>query len=147
MRYSLLAALLALVSCSQKPTTLEDFPTRPVTLPAGQVIKVETMMSSVDLMRGMMFRTSLAPDRGMLFVYPMPDRHKHWMYQTLIPLDMIWMDANHYIVEMAENTQPCKTPASNCEQYGGKELSNFVLELNGGLARKYGLQLGQRIQW
>ena len=147
MRYVLLAVLLPLACCGPKATSLEDFPTRPVTLPGGQVIRVETMIDTFDVTRGMMFRTSLAPDRGMLFVYPMPDHHRHWMYQTLIPLDMIWLDSNHSIVEMAGNAQPCKTPASKCEQFGGKQLSSYVLEINGGMAKKYGLQLGQTIQW
>jgi uncharacterized membrane protein (UPF0127 family) len=147
MRYCLLVALLALAACGPPPTTVEDFPTRPVTLPGGRVIRVETMIDPLDLTRGMMFRTSLAPDRGMLFVYPKPDHHWHWMYQTLIPLDMLWLDSNHNIVEIVDSAQPCQTQASKCQQYGGTQLSYYVLEINGGLARKYGLQLGQRIAW
>ena len=147
MRYCLLAALLAIAGCGPKPSTLEDFQLRSVTLPGGQVIKVEMMVDKLDVMRGMMFRPSLAPDRGMLFVYIVPDHHFHWMYQTLIPLDMIWLDSNRNIVEIVENAQPCKTQASKCEQYGGKQLSSYVLEIGGGLAGKYGLQLGQAIRW
>jgi uncharacterized membrane protein (UPF0127 family) len=147
MRYVLLVVLLSLACCGPKPNTVEDFPTHPVTLPGGQVIRVETMIDSLDLVRGMMFRTSLAPDRGMLFVYPKPDYHHHWMYQTLIPLDIIWLDSKRNIVEMVENAQPCKTQASKCEQYGGKQMSSFVLEMAGGMSRKYGVQVGQRIQW
>ena len=64
--------MLFQASCGPKPTTLEDFPTRPVTLPGGQVIRVETMYSRFELLRGMMFRTSLASDHGMLFVSPKP---------------------------------------------------------------------------
>jgi uncharacterized protein len=147
MRSFLLAVLLPLACCGPKPTTLDDFPTRPVTLPGGQVIRAETLIDSFELIRGMMFRTSLAPDHGMLFVYPKPDKYEHWMYQTLIPLDIIWLDSNRDIVEMVENAQPCKTQASKCQQYGGKQISSFVIEIPGGMARKYGLQLGQRIQW
>jgi uncharacterized protein len=147
MRYLLLAVVLPLACCGPKPTTLEDFPTRPVTLPGGQVIRVETMVDNIDLIRGLMFRTSLAPDRGMLFVHPKPDLYTYWMYQTLIPLDIIWLGSNRDIVEIVENAQPCKTQASKCEQYGGKQFSAYVLELAGGMAKKYGLRLGQTIQW
>src|SRR5580658_8665340 len=147
MRFLLLAALLPLTSCGPKPTTLEDFPTRPVTLPSGQVIRAETMVDNIDLIRGLMFRTSLAPDHGMLFVHPKPDKHQHWMYQVLIPLDIIWMDSNHDIVEIVANAEPCKTQASKCPQYGGNQISSFVLEVASGMARKYGLQVSQRIQW
>ena len=91
MRFIVLAALLSLISCGPKPTTLEDFPTRPITLPGGQVISVETMINDFEVVRGMMFRTSLASDRGMLFVHPKPEHYTYWMYQTLIPLDIIWL--------------------------------------------------------
>ena len=147
MRYLLLAVLAPLACCGPKASTLEDFQTRPITLPGGQVIRAETMISNIDLMRGLMFRTSLAPDRGMLFVHPRPGNYAYWMYQTLIPLDIIWLDSNRTIVEMAENAQPCKTQASKCEQYGGKQISAYVLEIGGGMAKKDGLQLGQTIQW
>jgi uncharacterized protein len=147
MRNLILAALLIISSCGPKASTLDDFQTRPITLPGGQVIQAETMVDNIDLARGLMFRTSLAPDHGMLFVHPQPGNYSYWMYQTLIPLDMVWLDSNRRIVEMAENAQPCKTQASKCEQYGGKQISSYVLEIGGGMARKYGLQLGQTIQW
>jgi uncharacterized protein len=147
MRYFLLAALLPLACCGPNATTLDDFPTRPVTLPGGQVIRAETMINNVDLVRGLMFRTSLAPDHGMLFVHPKPNLYAYWMYQTLIPLDIIWLDSNRKIVEIVENAQPCKTQASKCEQYGGKQISAYALEIGGGMAKKYGLMLGQRIDW
>jgi uncharacterized membrane protein (UPF0127 family) len=116
-------------------------------MPGGQAIRAETMIDSFDLTRGLMFRSTLAPDHGMLFVHPQPDHHSYWMYQTLIPLDMIWLDSRHNIVEMAENVQPCKTQASKCPQYGGNELSSYVLEIPGGMAKKFRLKLGQTIQW
>ena len=147
MRSLPLSAVLLLASCGTKPTTVEDFPTRPVTLPGGQVIRAETMIDRIDVLRGLMFRGSLAPDHGMLFVYSTPDYHQHWMYQVLIPLDIVWLDSKRNIVEIVENAQPCKTQASKCEQYGGKQISSYVLEIGGGMARKYGLQLGQTVQW
>jgi hypothetical protein len=148
MRYLPLAAvLLSLAACGTKPSTLDDFPTRAITLPNGQVIRAETMIDKVDLMRGMMFRTSLQPDHGMLFVHPGPDLYPYWMYQTLIPLDIIWLDSKRNIVEIVENAQPCKTQASKCEHYGGKEVSAYALEIKGGMARKFGLQIGQTINW
>jgi uncharacterized protein len=147
MRYLLLATLLSLACCGPKPDLVGDFHTQPATLPGGQVLHVQTMIDNMDLLRGLMFRTSLAPDHGMLFVYAKPDHYQSWMYQTLIPLDVIWLDRNHDIVEMVENAQPCKTQASKCPKYGGVQMASYMLEIGAGLSRKYGLQLGQRIQW
>jgi uncharacterized protein len=124
MRYLLPAAFLLLASCGPKPDTIDEFTTRPITLPGGQIIRAETAIDNVDLMRGLMFRTSLAPDHGMLFVHNQPDHHPYWMYQTLIPLDMIWLDSHRTIVEIVQNAQPCKTQASKCPTYGGAEISS-----------------------
>jgi hypothetical protein len=147
MRYFLLAVTLLLAGCRSKPASVDDFATRAVTLPGGQVLRAETMIENIDLIRGLMFRTSLAPDHGMLFVHPKPDYYTYWMYQTLIPLDIIWLDSKRNIVEMVDNAQPCKTVASQCERYGGHKVSAYVLEIKGGMANKYGLTVGQTLQW
>ena len=145
--FVLLSLALVLAGCGSKPSALDDLLTREVTLPGGHVIRAETAVDTRDIMRGLMFRPSMEPDHGMLFVHREPGHYGYWMYQTLIPLDMIWMDENRKIVEIVENAQPCKTAASKCTTYGGHETARFVLELNAGLVHKYGLQVGQNIQW
>lgn len=149
MRYFLFLVVVCLAGCgeSDKPNTLEDFPTRPLTLPGGQVLKVETMYTNIDLLRGLMYRSSLAPDRGMLFVYPRPDHYYTVMYNVLIPLDILWMDSDRRILEIDESEPPCKMQASKCPKYGGSPISSFALEINAGMARKYGLQIGQILQF
>ena len=147
MRSLTLSCLALLLAGCGSRSTLEDLMTRDVTLPGGHVIKAETAVDTRDMLRGLMFRTSLAPDHGMLFVHPKAGRYSYWMYETHIPLDMIWMDENHQVVEIVQNAEPCKTAASKCAHYGGHEDARFVLELNGGQARKYGLKSGETIQW
>lgn len=83
----------------------------------------------------------------MLFAHRVPGKYGYWMYQTLIPLDMIWMDAGHNVVEIVENAPPCKTPASQCPHYGGNKAAQYVLELGGGMAKKYGLKVGDAVSW
>lgn len=145
----LLACALALAfgSCSERAAKLEDYNTRPVRLPDGTVIRAELMMHPDDMMRGMMFRESLAPDRGMLFIHGEPGRYSYWMYQVRIPLDIIWLDADKRIVEMSPNTPPCQTKASQCPQYGGHEKALYVLELAAGSIEKHGLKLGSRLDF
>ena len=144
MRYALIVIAVLLAGCGVN-TAVEDYRTSDVILPSGQIVKVETMMDTQDLMRGMMFRTSLAPDRGMLFVHRRPGNYTYWMYQTLIPLDMIWMDRTKQIVEIVESAPPCKTEASKCAHYGGHQAAQYVLELAGGMSRKYNLKLGDQL--
>lgn len=145
----LLAILLALslVSCASRGSSYSELHSQDVTLPNGQVIQVETMISREDQMRGMMFRTSLPPNRGMLYVHQDPGVYSYWTYQYEIPLDMIWMDTSHIITEMIENVPPCHSKASECPHYGGAKVARYHLELAGGMARKYGLKPGQRLEF
>ncbi|MDX2149424.1 MAG: DUF192 domain-containing protein [Bryobacteraceae bacterium] len=143
------AAILALCafSCNKDEASLADLRTKTITLPFGQKIKAEVQVSDIEIARGMMFRESIAPDRGMLFIHQRPSVYTYWMYQVKIPLDIIWMDANRVIVEIKENAPPCATKASECPSYGGAAPSQYVLELAGGMASKYGLKPGQRLSF
>ena len=133
---------LALCSCvGEKTVSIDDYNTRAVKLPRGQTLRVEVMGDSRDMARGMMFRESLAPGRGMLFVYGKAGKYQHWMYQVLIPLDMIWLDKDRRIVEIVPNIPPCPSKsAKECAQVGGHATAITVLELAGGMAAKYGLK-------
>jgi len=146
MRYAVVLLFLALASCDKAPDP-DDFKLRDLTLPGGHVIKVETMIGTADLRRGMIYRTSLAPDRGMLFVHPKSDNYPYWMYHILIPLDIIWIDEDHKIVEMVLNAQPCKLTPDKCPQYLSARPAHYVLELAGGTAKKYNLGVGQQVNW
>jgi uncharacterized membrane protein (UPF0127 family) len=135
------------LACCDRPRITTEFGVREVTLPRGQVIKAETMSSTEQLRTGLMYRPSLAPDHGMLFVHPAPGNYSYWMYQVQIPLDIIWMDNDHRIVQIVHDAQPCKTAPNQCTQYYSTKPIRYVLELAGGSAKKYGLDRGQTIQW
>ncbi len=137
--------LFAQCGCGEKATTLDEYYTRVVTLPGGQKIRAEVVVHQTDMARGMMFRDSLEPGRGMLFMHARPGNHTYWMYQVKIPLDIIWMDSERTIVEISPDTPPCRTKASECPHYGGTAVSQYVLELAGGSAAKYGLRIGDRL--
>src|SRR5690242_174430 len=145
----LLCVCLCLAGCRQDESkTLADFRSKEVTLASGQKILSEVMMQREEMMRGMMFRDSLAPDHGMLFIHGAPGKYAYWMYQVRIPLDIIWMDRQHRVVEISANTPPCKNAsASTCPNYGGHEDAMYVLELAGGMAAKYGVRVGDTINF
>jgi uncharacterized membrane protein (UPF0127 family) len=119
-----------------------------VTFPNGVQINAEMMRREIELMRGLMFRESLPASRGMLFIHPKEDIYHYWMYQTKIPLDLIWMDQNRRIVEMSLDTPPCKSSsAKHCPYYGGNSKAMYVLEVNAGVARKNGLKTGDTLDF
>ncbi len=70
---------------------------------------------------------------------------RHFWNRLWLTLDIVWLDGNRRIVEISANTPPCQSQASKCPQYGGKEMSQYVLELAGGVAAQHGLQLGDQL--
>ncbi len=103
---------------------------------------VEMAITPDQQRRGLMFRTELAPDAGMLFDFHTPQTLAMWMKNTLIPLDMLFIDANGAIVFIAENTTPESTATISTPI-----PSRFVLELAGGTTKRLGLGVGDRVDW
>jgi uncharacterized membrane protein (UPF0127 family) len=144
----LFAVAVSFTGCGgDSTTTLDALNTRTITLPGGQRIQAEVVSRQEDIMRGMMFRDSLAPDRGMLFIHVQPGAYTYWMYQVRIPLDILWMSTDRRIVEISPDTPPCQTAASQCPTYGGHNTARYVLELAGGMAKKYGLRTGDQLEF
>lgn len=91
--------------------------------------------------QGLMFRESLPASGGMLFIYERPQQVAFWMENTLIPLDMIFLDAAGRVVKVHENAVPRdRTPIPG----EGEVLA--VLEINGGLARAIGIAPGAELR-
>ncbi len=94
--------------------------------------------------KGLMFQKSLAANKGMLFIFSEQGRHAFWMKHTLIPLDIIWMDNNHTVVFINQNALPCAQ--GDCPVIKPPQNAMYVLEINGGMAQKIGLQVGDNIE-
>ncbi|MEP0796035.1 DUF192 domain-containing protein [Trichocoleus sp. DQ-A3] len=109
---------------------------------AGQVIQLEVARTPQQQQMGLMYRTSLADDRGMLFLFNPPQPINFWMKNTLIPLDMVFM-LDGVVKEIVADVPPCKT--SLCPTYGPNTPVNQVIELRGGRAAELGLKAGDRV--
>ncbi len=108
-------------------------------------INVEVVQKEEDLQRGLQFRTSLEENSGMLFIFAHTRQHGFWMKDTLIPLDMIWMDYNRRIVHIARNVPPCK--ADPCATYTPSDPALYVLEVDAGYASTLGLKVGNHAEF
>ena len=123
-------------------------PSQPVTLPDGFVVDAEQKTSDETRARGMMYRPSIPEGKGMLFIFPDMQPRAFWMYATVVPLDIIWMDDNKQVVEISANTPPC--PARDlreCPTFGGSVDSVYVLELGAGQAAKHGVEVGATLEF
>jgi uncharacterized membrane protein (UPF0127 family) len=102
--------------------------------------QIEIAATRAEQERGLMFRKTLAPDRGMLFIYKRPQPVAYWMKNTLIPLDIIFIRPDGQVLSIARNARPHdETPLSS----GGLVLG--VLEIAGGRAAQLGILPGDRV--
>ncbi|MDA8747811.1 DUF192 domain-containing protein [Litoreibacter sp.] len=92
--------------------------------------------------QGLMFREEMATLSGMLFIYQRSQPLAFWMRNTLIPLDLLFLDSTGTVVTIHENAIPLdETPLS-----GGKEPLLAVLEINGGLSKRLGITQGTQLR-
>ncbi|MFH1657459.1 MAG: DUF192 domain-containing protein [bacterium] len=105
--------------------------------------EVELAETSEELSRGLMFREELAENKGMLFVFPEERMAPFWMKNTLIPLDIIWINQNREIVFINKDSQPC--PPEWCVPINPGVAAKYVLEVNAGIAEKIGLLVGAKM--
>ncbi len=105
-------------------------------------VNVEVARTPAQRAKGLMFRTSLPENEGMLFIFDSPAKHSFWMANTKIPLDIIWIDSEGKIVDISKNTPPC-TETGNmqamCKTYKPKGSALYVLEVNGGWTEKHNI--------
>ncbi|MFZ0633186.1 MAG: DUF192 domain-containing protein [Acidobacteriaceae bacterium] len=118
-----------------------------VMLPDGSTVHVELATTEAQRNYGLMGRTKLPEGRGMLFIHAQEKPHGYWMYHCKIGLDIVWMDADHQIVEMSPDTPPCLGRSNTCPNYGGQEPSQYVLELPVGDIARHHLKVGEAVQF
>lgn len=104
--------------------------------------QIEVAKTDRQKEKGLMFRESLAPDAGMLFIYDEPQHVSMWMKNTLIPLDMLFIDRERKVVRIARNT----TPRSLASIPSG-QIVWAVLELRGGRSAELGIREGSRVTY
>ncbi|MBE9015330.1 hypothetical protein C7Y66_07970 [Chroococcidiopsis sp. CCALA 051] len=110
---------------------------------AGRRFELEVAKTPQQQQTGLMYRTSLADNRGMLFVFESPQPTRFWMKNTLIPLDMIFLREGR-VIEIAADVPPCKT--TTCPTYGTDTEIDKVLELRSGMTAQIGLKVGDRVE-
>jgi len=106
--------------------------------------EVELAVTNEEQAIGLMFRKSLDKNRGMLFVFKEEGEHSFWMKNTLISLDIIWINENKEVIFISENTQPCKE--DSCPSITPNKKAKYVLEINGGISKEIGLKVGDGLE-
>lgn len=103
---------------------------------------VELARTPEERSQGLMFREGLASDQGMLFIFEQEGEYPFWMKNTLIPLDIIWLNKEKVIVFIKENVQPCQ--GEFCPLIDPYQNAKYALEVKEGVAEKINLKIGQK---
>ncbi len=121
--------------------------TRRVTfLPANALLRAEVADTEPAREKGLMYRTSLGENEGMIFYFDQPGYHAFYMYNTLIPLSVIFLNERLQIVDI-QDMVPCKeVNPSACPVYVPKAACNYVIEVNPEFVRKYGVKTGDLVK-
>lgn len=105
-------------------------------------IDIELADNNFKRMQGLMYRKEMAENQGMLFVFEIQDLQSFWMKNTILPLDILYVNINREIVKIHKHTTPFST-----ESYPSEKPAIYVVEVNAGYTDKYGITEGDKISW
>ncbi len=117
----------------------------------GQRFQAEVARTDQERTRGLMYRTNLAKDRCMFFVYEEDGFRPIWMGNCLIALDVVWVKGDGTVVEIKENAPPLsmmfRGSEADAPTYGGNVMSRYFIEFAAGTVRRLNLKVGERVGW
>lgn len=105
-------------------------------------IDIELAENTDERRIGLMFRNTMGENQGMFFIFPYDDMQAFWMKNTILPLDMLFINSKDEIVTIHKNTTPFAETS-----YPSTSPAQYVLELNAGYVDKLGITEGYRISW
>lgn len=112
-----------------------------VVLSNGFEITLELAMTPEELAQGLMFRPGLPGDRGMLLVFNEERLPSIWMMNTLVALDLVYLDSTGTVVDIITDAQPC--PGEPCPRFTPKQPAKAVLEIPAGTAKRHQIAEGE----
>ncbi len=112
--------------------------------PSGEVLDIELAMSPESRTRGLMFREHMDENQGMAFLFERERPLSFWMKNTLIPLDILFINAEGRVVDI-QTMEPCPAQEQRCPSYLSVAPASYAVELNKGAAETFGFQVGTQI--
>jgi uncharacterized protein len=117
-----------------------------VEFPNGKTMETEVASTPEKLLFGMAFREGLPADTGMLYIFESTGLHRVRTKQFRIPVDMLWIDESHHVVQILEQVPPCAQDP--CPLYGPPpEPIRYLIETNAGYIRREGIAVGMELKF
>ena len=112
----------------------------------GATFDVELAVTPGQRARGLMGREHLGDREGMLFIFELEGLHSFWMRGMVIPLDLVWIDADGVVAGVTDNVPPAPE-GTIPEFYSPPRPIPYVLEINAGLAEAVGIRAGNQARF
>ena len=135
--------VIAVLLAAAPAWALENFSTSELTIETAagpKKFSIELALSEAQMEQGLMFRRSMPADAGMLFDFKQPTPVSMWMKNTIIPLDMLFLDPSGKIIDIHERAVPYST-----DIIAGRVPARYVIELNGGTVERLGIKIGDQV--
>ena len=113
---------------------------------AGRVFDLEIADTPEERRRGLSHRAHLPADAGMLFVFDAELALSFWMKDTLLPLDVLFLDKVRRIVDIQTMTPQPGAADAELKVYPSRQPAMYALEINAGTAEKLGLTIGMAVE-
>ncbi len=153
---ALLFSLLSIYACKDTGSSDDKNLTKEITFTKEGELKLikaenDSLIAKLDIeiadddyqtQTGLMYRNSLGQDEGMLFIFPDEQRRSFYMKNTLIPLDILYFNSEKKLVSLQKNAKPYDETSLPSDAN-----SQYVLEVNAGLADKWKLEEGDKIEF
>lgn len=117
-----------------------------VEFPNGKTLETEVASTPEKLLFGLAFREGLPADTGMLYIFESTGLHRVATRQFRIPVDMVWIDESHHVVQVLERVQPCVQDP--CPFYGPPpEPVRYLIEAEAGYVKRAGITAGMELKF
>jgi len=106
-------------------------------------VSLEVVSKQDDMERGLMYRTGMDQNKGMLFIFPSDDKQQFWMKNMHFSLDILWISVDGHIVYIGQNIPACANDP--CPVYGPDKEARYVLEINSGYTATHQWKVGDKL--
>jgi len=142
--YIVLSLLVVLALVAVRAEAPSDKSWRIIVFPSGAEFGLEIATDDASRARGYMFREQVGPEEGMLFVFAESALHSFWMKNCKVSLDIIWLDDELRVVDIARDRKPCPVDGE-CPSILPVKSARYVLEVAGGTTTHERLQRGDAL--
>ncbi len=117
-----------------------------VTFPTGIELEAEVADTPEKLLFGLAFQEALPPNGGMIYIFEQPGAHRVTTKEYRFPVDLIWIDEQHQVVQLVEKVEPCRKDP--CPWYGPPPVAvRYLIQAEAGFIKAKGVMVGDELKY